>query len=268
TIDELLTPPSEEGRSKTYVPIEQRTREIAQRTLDELESGIQLDVVSVTARIPPRRTMRWFAEVSKSRAVANKAFEDAKTIRDGILTDTAGEAAEEILRQIDSYDKALTLNNQAEAASRLAIIDSLLAGQKVMIDGREVNLRAYGQISTIMSDALRDKSQMLNKLAGETISFGAKQKMFKQNRKVFLNAEWAESFGKFMRNESLQQMILPSPGPGGRIVMMLNRDPEINNRITRKINADAAEKAKLLREQKAERDRFERKLDAQQLAEQ
>ncbi|MBC7773405.1 MAG: hypothetical protein H7210_12990, partial [Pyrinomonadaceae bacterium] len=235
TIDELLKGVADESHANTYVPIEQRTREIAQRTLDELESGIQLDVVSVTARIPPRRTIRWFAEVDKSRSVALKAIEDANDTRNGILTDAAGEAAEEILRQIDNYDKSLTLNNPEEAAERLAIIDSLLAGQRVMIDGREVNLRAYGQISTIMSDALRDKSRMLNKLAGETISFSAKQKMFKQNRKVFLNAEWAESFGKFMRSDSVQQMILPPAGPNGRVVLMLNRDPEINNRITRKI---------------------------------
>lgn len=262
TIDKLLTGTVEEGKAAAYVQIEKHTKEIAQATLDKLDSGITLDVVSMTARIPPRRTMRWFAEVNKSRSVASKAVEDAKTIRDGILTDTAGEAAEEILRQIDIYDKALTLNNTREATERLAIIDALLAGQKVTIDGREVNLRAYGQISTIMSDALRDKSRMLNKLAGETISFGAKQKMFKQNRKVFLNAEWAESFGQFITGDSVQQMILPTPGPGGRVVVMLNRDPEINNRIIRKINTDAAEKAKELREKNAERARFQRKLDA------
>lgn len=262
TIDELLRGSVEGEKADTYVRIENRTKDIAQDSLDKLRSGIKLDVVSVTARIPPRRVMRYFADVGKSRSVALKAVEDANTIRNGILTDTAGEAAGEILRQIDIYDKALSLNNSNEAVARLAIIDSLLAGQKVTIDGREVNLRAYGQISTIMSDALSDKSRMLNKLAGETISFGAKQKMFKQNRKVFLNAEWAESFGKFIKSDSVQQMVLPYPGPGGRIVMLLNRDPEINNRITRKINADAAEKAKQLREKRAERERFERKIDA------
>lgn len=262
TIDELLTGTVEEGKGAAYVRIEKRTMDVAQETLDKIQSGITLDVVSMTARIPPRRTMRWFAEVNKSRSVALKAVEDANTTRNGILTDTAGEAAAEILRQIDIYDNALTLKNTKEATARLAIIDALLAGQKVNIDGRDVNLRAYGQISTIMSNALRDKSRMLNKLAGETISFSAKQKMFKQNRKVFLNAEWAESFGKFITGDSVQQMLLPTPGPGGRIVVMINRDPEINNRITRKINADAAEKAKLEREDRAARARYERKIDA------
>jgi len=263
TIDELLKLSADPSRGAgEYRPVEVVAREVAQKTLDDMQSGIRLDVVSMTAKMAPRRTARWFNLVNTASAERQTFISDAVEARTAVLTATAGEAAVEIVRQIDAYDKALALNDDDAAAEHLAIIDGLLASEEVVIDGKKVNLPVYGQVTRIITDAESDRARIVNRLRGETASFGAKRELYTNNRQVFLNAEWADAYGAFLAIPSVQQLFLPRMGADGRIVIMLNRDPEVNNRIVRNINEEAAKKAKELRDRNADRERYEQKIEA------
>ena len=202
------------------------------------------------------------AMVNTSVAEKNKAIEEAKGQENEILTATAGEAWREILRQIDQYEADLALNDKAKASTTLAVIDGLLAGETVKIDGKDASFRVYGQVTQLVNEAQSEKTRLINQLRGETASFGAKRDLFAQNRRVFLNTEWSDAFGAFMGNKSVQQLMMPPMGRDGRMVLTLGRDPEVNNRIVREANRAAAAKAEQERQRRADRERYERKIDA------
>ncbi len=259
SIDELLKGVRDPGREAGEHRMDEIAKKIAQQTLDDLGAGITLDVVSVTARIAPRRTAQWFTMVNKSYAEQKKMIEEAAGRQNETLTETAGEAWKQILMQIDQYEAALALKDKPKAEATLAIIDSLLAGERVVIDGQEFSYRVYGKVTDIVNEARGEKARVINQLKGETASFGAKRDLFSGNRQVFLNTEWADAFGSFVASQSVQQLMLPMMGKDGRMVVTIGRDPEVNNRIIRELNRQAADKARIEREKNAERERFNRR---------
>ncbi|MGE3107926.1 MAG: hypothetical protein AB7G11_10085 [Phycisphaerales bacterium] len=259
SIDELFKGQKDAARAGGEFRMDVIAAKVAQQTLDSLNSGIVLDVVSITERIPPRRTMRWFTIVDTSYTQRQNMREEALSRENEILTDTAGEAWRDILRQIDRYEAALATKDDAAAGQTLATIDDLLAGRPTRIDGREVSYRVYGKVTNVVNEAISEKTRLINSLKGQTASFQAKRELFSNNRRVFLNNEWTDAYAAFISRPTVQQLILPQMGPAGRMVMTLGVDPEVANRIIRDLNRRKAEEAEELKKKEAERLRFERR---------
>jgi hypothetical protein len=228
-----------------------------------MNSGIRIDMLSMTARIPPLRTLPAFNEVQSSVSDAKKMEDEAGEDRKSMLLAAAGEAAEVLLSEIDKYGKAIELDDHEAAEQTLARIEAIMQGTPVEIDGATVNPRVYGRLSDLLSEADRDRRTHVAQLQGEVQRFEAKLDNYRSNPVVLVNSEWADAYGRIMSRQSLQSMFLPQLADG-RYVLSFGTDPEIAKGLQQAINKQKAEEANRRRQQMAEKERWERQIESLQ----
>jgi regulator of protease activity HflC (stomatin/prohibitin superfamily) len=262
SIDELLKNTPDESRTADWRPVESVAREIAQKTLDDMDSGLRIDIMSMTARIPPRRVMPSFSEVQSSMSDRQRLIEEAGSERRNAVLAAAGEAAEPLLEQINRYEKALELDDHAEAEAILVRIDRLMQGLPVEIDGKEIKPSVYGRVTNLLSEADRERRTKIANLQGEVQRFEAKLDNYRKNPIVLVHSEWADAYSRIMSRQSMQTMFLPQIAADGRYVLSFNTDPNIAKEIQQRINKQKADEAAAERMRLAEKQRFEQKLES------
>lgn len=253
SIDELLKNTPDPGREADWRTVENRARDIAQQTLDDMKSGIEIDILSMTLKIPPRSVISAFNQVQSSVSESSKLIESAHTERKNTLVAAAGDAAELLLQQISLYDRAISQKQTEEAARIMERIDLLMLGRPVEINGVTVNPNVYGQVATIFSGAESDRRTYVANLQGEATRFAAKLESFQKNPMVLMNSEWADAYSAIMSRPWVQSTMLPPLNSDGRYVITVGQDPEIAKRIQQEVSRQKALRAEEIRKQEAER---------------
>lgn len=221
--------------------VESLARDYAQKFLDTLKSGIEIKTFSVNQQTPPRFLMRTFNEVQSAKSTADKDVTDAEQARKQKLSETAGEAAELLLEQIDAYDRAITLGKVEEGDRLLGTIHAIMRRQAVTIEGREIIPEAFGAVSNMISEAEQYRTQVVSEAQSDAGMFAAKKAAYESNPSVMLNTEWSDALRRFLGRESVQTLVLP---PGSeRVVVQVNRDPAVTRDILARRMAAEAEKA-------------------------
>lgn len=259
SIDDLLkkqidTSSSQAGTSK----VETLARDGAQRALDEMESGIQISQLTLTLVIPPRNVMKAFQNVQSAQSDKNKSIDDARSERNSKLTEAAGEAAEDLLRLIDKYESDFATGDPAKAAAAMDLIDRVMLKESVAIDGVQIRPLS-GNVSKIVDDARQFRTSVVNQAQSDVSLFESKRALFKSSPLVMINSEWASAFGAFLKNESLQTILLPPDS--GRNVLRISRDQTVARDITAARMLKENEAAQLKRIQERERLRFQERVD-------
>ncbi len=77
----------------------------------------------------------------------------------------------------------------------------------------------------MMSDAEQYRTQVVTRARADAELFGAKLKAFKANPYVFVANEWADAIGSLLSQKYVQTMQVP--GTADRLVVTINRDPDI-----------------------------------------
>lgn len=241
SIDEFLkNQPDPDRKPGQYQPIEQLTREFAQDVLSALDSGIEIQTLAVGSRMPPTRLLNDFNKVQSSQSVANKALQDAESQRLQDLNASAGEAAEMILTKIDEYDRSLALGQKDKADATLSTIHRLLQRAPVVVDGKELVANVTGQVSQTLSSAEEYRTSVVTRARADAALFVAKREAFRANPQVYIVNEWTDAFKTLLARDQTQTMMLP--GNLDRMVLMLNRDPEIKKAQETKLREDEAKK--------------------------
>ncbi len=264
TIDELLKNTPDPSREPgTFRSPDAMAKDIAQKTLDELDSGIRIDVLALTAKIPPRRVMPAFNEVQSAESGKSKAIEDAQSAADSTLTGTAGkEAAPLLLDLIGRYERQVELQQETESVQTLAAIDSILLGEPATVDGKEFKARVVGEVANRLAAANRERSSFVSKMESDAVLFAAKRDSFRKNPLVLVSSDWSDAFKAFVTRPGVQQMLLPS----GPMVLMINQDPQIAADIEAAYSHARALKADEERKKQIEQQRFEQKIESKQRA--
>jgi regulator of protease activity HflC (stomatin/prohibitin superfamily) len=203
---------------------------IAQATLDEMQTGLQIRSFSVTRKMVPAGLIGRFNEVEASVAAASKAISEAEQYRQATLGSTAGPAAEEALTLIDRFDTLYTSGKKAEADAVLKRIDSLLAGRE-HIEGNE-NAFASGKATQAIESARTERTRTVARAQGDALLFSAKLDAFKTNPGVVLLGDWSDAFASFVNRDNVQIFALP---PNLTMLdLTLNRDPELQKEQEKK----------------------------------
>lgn len=197
--------------------------QIAQKTLDALDSGLQIRSFDITRRMVPSGLIGKFNEVEASVAIASKLVSEAEQYRQATLAGTAGPAADEALALIDTFDAQFTAGKKAEADATLARIGSLLAA-KTPVDGRP-NTFAGGKATQAIEVARSERQRAVSRAQGEAAIYSSKLAAFKSNPGVVLLGDWSDAFSSFVNRDTVQAFMLP---PGITMVdLLINRDPEL-----------------------------------------
>lgn len=259
TIDELLKQSSSGASS-----VAARAKAVAQRTLDSFNSGLVIDQLTLTQTIAPLAVRSDFAKVQAAVSNAAKAVNEAETQARNTRGDAAGEAVDDIVRAIDAYEATLAGNDKAASGVALLRVDNLLQNLPVEIDGKTINPRVGGKVTSIISSAQRDRSASVTRARAALESFAAKNDQYKQNPSVMIQTEWTRAVAAFMKRDSLQ--ILSVPGDLSLLRLQLNPDPD----LIKEIDRAAKERESMLTEQKRmeelERNRFKTNTTTNNLA--
>lgn len=259
SVDELLKP--QEGGTRA---VAERAREIAQQTLDALDSGITIEQFELSRRTPPGSLQKKFRAVLDARSQAQTAITSARATRDGLLNQAAGEAAEPLLWLISRYESAIEAGSIEDAVSVLARIDEVLEGDPVAMTDAELSdlddpvtraeiARSAGKIASgevveIIQEAMVDRLTLVQEGRGDLEHFNAKLAQFRANPRLMVRRDWARAWSDFQSRDFVQTMWLPV---GSLAEIRLNEDPDIIKQL------DKAQKSRESREalEKRQQDR-------------
>lgn len=209
-----------------------RVREIAQRTLDEMDSGITVDRVTLSRKIPPTYLLERFNSVQSAAQRAGKNREDALLERDRRLNEVAGNAAPVLIAAINEYERLTELGETDQAEALLSQIDAILEGRPAQIDGR---LHAAGLIAGRVSEELEQARSGVSTRISQAIAdrdlFRAKLAQFESNPRLMISRDWSAAMTEFLAKPFVQAMILP---PGVTVAeLLINEDPAIVRELDR-----------------------------------
>lgn len=244
TIDDLLKPGGTAGAGAEN-SIESRIRQIAQRTLDEAGSGLEIAQVLIRTATPPLNLRKDFGQVQIAQSNAGKEREQALGERSQILNGVAGSAHTAILDLIDDYEKAIELNDEPAAQLVLDSINLVLDGERngqgIELAGRSYpELQLSGFVAQMISDAQQYRSTIVQQSQRESETFGAKLAQYHANPSLFLSGALVEAMQTFY-NSPLVEPIW-SPPTTDPLELALTRDPQVSR------DAERAQKEKELKE--------------------
>ncbi|MEM9373895.1 MAG: SPFH domain-containing protein [Planctomycetota bacterium] len=236
-----------------------RVRESAQRTLDEMGSGITIERVTLSRKIPPVGLLDRFASVNASAQAAAKAREDALLGRDQLLNEVAGPAAPVLIAQINAYERLIELGQAEEAEILLASIDAILEGRPAEFEGRVYDAGMIsGEVAQVINDAEGRVSAMVSQAIADRDFFLAKQAQFESNARLMVARDWSDAMTTFLDKEFVQAMVLPE---GVSLAeLLISEDPALVRELDRERKRLEAIEAYRLRaeEQRREANRSRR----------
>ncbi len=216
TIDDLL--------KKSAEAIASRVREKAQKTLDDLESGITIDRIVLVRKTPPLYLLRQFASVQSAAQNAGKAREDSLLLREQALNQVAGRAASVLITMIDEYEKFTELGQTQEAVEMLAMIDQVLAGKETDFQDQSTLGLISGEVSEILNAAQSQSSGRVSQAMADLELFYAKQAQYEANPALMIARDWSQAMAAFLNKDFVTTMYLPE---GVNAELLINPDPDI-----------------------------------------
>jgi regulator of protease activity HflC (stomatin/prohibitin superfamily) len=218
TIDELL-------REQQAGAIAARAQEVAQRTLDQAESGITIERINLIQRVPPRYLQASFNKVQNAQSAAGKLLEEARTAANQTLNAVAGLASDHLIELIEDYDRAMQQQavlasgglvpegERLDADAILADIDAMLEGRPVTIGGETIANLISGEATGILQQAAVDRARLVNGRQADLQMFLAKLEQYRQNPSVMVHNEWGDGVRALTSRDFVQQYLAPLAGP-------------------------------------------------------
>ncbi len=209
-----------------------KVRVAAQQTLDEMGSGITIERVTLSRKIPPVGLLDRFASVQARAQDAAKEREDALLGRDQRLNEVAGPAASLLIEQINEYERLVELGLEDEAEVLLASIDAVLEGRPAEFRGRvyEAGLIS-GEVAQVINDAEGRVSTMISQAIADRDYFLAKQDQFESNPRLMIARDWSGAMTSFMDKDFVQAMVLPE---GVSLAeLLISEDPALTRELDR-----------------------------------
>jgi len=242
TIDDLLKASAES--------IGERIREHAQRTLDEVDTGIVIDRVVLVRKTPPLYLSDRFASVQSAAQNAGKEREDALLQREQMLNEVAGRASGVLISMINEYERLTELGESDQAEALLKKIDAVMMGDEVEWQGESTLALVSGEVSEILKNAQAQASSRVSRAIADLEQFYAKQSQFEANPTLMIARDWSSAMAAFLNKEFVSTMYLPE---GREAEIIINPDQDWEE-----------ERVRLERREQARRQQEQRRIEAQQ----
>jgi hypothetical protein len=182
TLDDLIKP---SGQTDTLVS--ERARAIAQEMLDELGSGLRIELLDVQRATVPLGIYQAWATMLGKDADAAKTIDEARSEANRIINEVAGAAGPYLVEQIDAYERAVELEDLDEADRLLAHIYDVLDGKAVEVNGRMI--RAAGTVTRMLDAARKYQSTLTSNERARLNRFRALRDQFESNPTLVLYRE-------------------------------------------------------------------------------
>lgn len=189
-------------------------KNLLQRKLNEMKSGIELIDVRASRIVWPRQVEDAFQASTKARQESEQARIDARSYKEKLLTDTGGPGAEAILEKLKQ--SGLTQEEQEMLVEQLS-------GQ---VQSKISEARAYR--TTVVNNA-KANAEYLLKLLPE----------YRNRPELVLQKIYQDAVEEVLANAEEKIIVQPSAeGQKRELRVMLNRDPNINKEAAKKQTSD------------------------------
>jgi len=249
SVDDLLR---QSSRDTEQVAL--RAAEVAQAALDRMGTGIRIQRLDLSERIPPTFLRERFSQVQTAEQNAGKARSEAQGERNTVLSDAAGGAAEPLLRQIDAYEAALDRGDLEGASGVLARINGVLDGGAIELSPGGPPVEVGGDAARMIADARQYVAQTVSRRKSQLALFRAKLAQFRSNPQLLVYGEWSGAYKQFTGHEYVQVLINP-PGALG-VEIVLNQDPMIIKDIQRRMAEREGEEGRKRRLEQQRQEQF------------
>ena len=235
SIDDLLKQSADSASSA-------RVREIAQNSLDEIDSGITIERVTLSRKLPPIFLLDRFSSVQAASQRAGEERERAMLDRDQRLNEVAGNAAPVLIDAINEYERLVELGENEEAEALLAQIDAILDGRPAEIGGRAYAAGLVsGRVSELLESTRTSVSARVSQAIADRDMFRAKLTQFESNPRLMIARDWTEAMADFMAKPFVQAMYLPEGTDIAEI--LINEDPAIVRELDRERKRQEVQRA-------------------------
>jgi regulator of protease activity HflC (stomatin/prohibitin superfamily) len=258
SIDDLLKQAAGEAGS-----VASRAKEIGQGVLDRMETGLRIDKLLLTEKMPPLYVREKFNDVQASESRASQKRDEARSESQRTLQQAAGRASGALNTLIGRFETAVEKNDPKGKDQYLGAINSVLEGEETRADDLEFPARLVsGEVTAMLSQARQYRSDNVNRARAELSRFQAKLSQFKASPLVLINREWADSLRVFYDRDFVQIMLAPKGSKTMELV--INSDPSIIKELETAAKRAEGEKAQLERaiRQKDEQHKLESGLKA------
>jgi membrane protease subunit HflK len=175
-------------------------RERAQRSLDKLETGIELSVVRANARSAPYAVQNRFREVQTAREGAKGNVERARQEAVTTLTQIAGgEVYLDLLALIREYEQAL-------ASGRAQDAEAVLARLGARMEARDIG----GEISLTILRAKSAQLSLRSRLESEVKRLDSLAASFRESGASVVQQLWLDAVREVLENPQAEVFAAPS----------------------------------------------------------
>jgi membrane protease subunit HflK len=236
--------------------VARRAREIAQRSLDALKSGIVIDQVTLSNMAPPFIIINDFAKVQSAAQEASKAHDDALSQARNELNRVAGEAHPVLIKQIDLYEQAVARGDAPAQDRIMGLIREVLDGKEIKTPDESLRANAVsGEVTYLLADARQYQASIVGQRQAELETFKAKLVQFRSNPNVVVQREWADAMSAFLDKPYVEIFNLSPGSTAEALELWLGRDMSIAKEYEKDLKERAAKKEadRRLLEQQQER---------------
>ncbi|MEQ8771196.1 MAG: SPFH domain-containing protein [Phycisphaerales bacterium] len=248
TIDDLLKDAGQDG-------VASRAKTIAQAELDDMQAGIQIEQMVLFRKFPPVSLLESFSRVQSAVSIASEARVNARTEADRMLNAVAGPAAPVLIELINEYERHTELGDADEAARTFELIEAVLLGQPVEVNGQTVLAEVSGEVAQIIASAQQTELAVSSGAEEDAFRFRALKDQYDTNAPLMLTQQWTLAMADFLDQEFVQTFMVPE-GSNDMIELRLNPDPDIIKQLDIARKRLEAERTNEERERLRRQDRF------------
>lgn len=244
TVDELLT-----GSGSDAGSVASRAERLAQQMLDEMGSGLLIEDLMITEKIPPLFARERFLAVQSAESQAQREIETARQQAETQLSEAAGASHPRLRELIDRYEEAVDAHEAARLDGDESRISTWAQTRDQVMDEIRTVLdsdRVGGEAARLVYDARSYVAEESNRRLSDVRRFRAKQEQFARNPTVTLFADWADAWTVFVSREEVE--LVYQPVDAELVDIAINRDPEIMRRQEGALKRQRAEETRRRRE--------------------
>ena len=198
----------------------ERARQLAQASLDELNTGIVIENFNSVKTIAPLSVRTAYQEVSNAENDKATAINEARQEYNRTLSETAGEAATDLYNLVKDYEAARDVNDTARAGELQAMLNSALETgvMPAQYGGRPLG----GSVAQLLNEAKSYRTEIVERVKAEANQFQALLAEYRRNPRILTNRRWQDA-----REEVFNGDIERIYAPLGNLWIEAGSDPEV-----------------------------------------
>jgi membrane protease subunit HflK len=214
-------------RGQTTDEISNQVRKRMQAALDQVGSGLVVEIVSIEAKTPPLQVRRAFTDVQRAESEQLEKIEVANAKRTQMLNAAAGPSHELVLAKIRAYEGLRDSAQEEQAEGLRQEIISILANE------------ATGEAARLINEARSYRENLVQEVDAEVQRFTQLLPEYKKNPTFLVEQLWLDVQKQILSNMNLEKIRLPRGTDEVRI--LVNRNQEGRQELEKRRIAQEAE---------------------------